>query len=110
MLPANNGCTLTVTVAVFTQPLASVPVTVYTFCPVGFAEVVCPDWLGLLKVAGVPVSDQVYDVPPVAVSVEVPPGGTVVGLAEAVIVGSGLTAIKNEAEYSVEVPSLTCTL
>ncbi len=31
IVPANNGCTLTVTVAVFTQPLASVPVTVYTF-------------------------------------------------------------------------------
>ncbi len=70
---------------------------------------VLPDWLALLKVAGVPVSDHVYEVAPDAVKVEVPPGGTAVGLALATTVGNGFTAIKNEAEYSVEVPSLTCT-
>jgi hypothetical protein len=41
IVPANKGCTLTVTVAVFTQPLASVPVTVNVVCAVTVATT---DW------------------------------------------------------------------
>ena len=42
MVPANNGCTLTVTVAVFTQPLASVPVTVKVVCALTVATTELP--------------------------------------------------------------------
>ena len=81
-LAVGNGFTVTVTVCVLVQPLAFVPVTVYVVLTVGFTVIIAPVD---------PPYDQLYVVPPDAVSVLVCPLHIVVGLT--VMVGFGLTVI-----------------
>jgi len=76
------GFTVIVRVAVFVQPFAFVPVTVYVVVPVGET------------VTGLPVSDpgiQVYDTPPFAVMVVLLPAQIVPPDVVVVIVGSAFT-------------------
>lgn len=63
-----EGLTVTVTLAVFVQPEALIPVTVYAVVVVGFAITTAPV-AALSPVAG----DHEYDVPPPAVSCTAPP-------------------------------------
>lgn len=78
------GFTVMVCVAVFVQPFALDPVTVYVVVDVGVTVIDVP-----VKLPGI----QLYVVPPEAVSVVLPPAQNVVLDAVTVTVGDGLTVI-----------------
>lgn len=91
VLPADTvvtgtGFTVTCTFAVPEQPLPSVPVTVYPWVDAGDAFTVLPDVV-LSPVAG----DQVYPVPPVAVSGTDVPAQMLGSEGVAMITGFGFT-------------------
>jgi hypothetical protein len=85
-----DGVTVTTTVAVFTQPEAAVPVTVYVVVPAGFAETVAPV-VALRPVAGL----HEYVFAPEAVTEPAIPAQIVIG--GTVIVGNGFTVTITEA-------------
>ena len=101
------GATVTVWLAVFTQPLPSVPVTVYVVVVVGAAETGEPV-VGVRFVVGL----QVYVVAPPAAkdTLPVPQIKALAGVGVMVTVGSGFTVTVPEAVFVQPVtPSVTST-
>jgi hypothetical protein len=98
-----NGLTVTPTVAVFTQPLAFVPVTVYVVLVVGDTVTDEPD-----KLPGV----QTYVLAPPPVNAVEPPIQIALFAEAAVTVGNGLMVNKNVVGELVPqvLPAVTVTL
>ncbi len=103
-LTLGSGLTVTVTLAVFTQLLPSVPVTVYTVVVVGLA-------VGFAQlVQDKPVEgDHEYDVAPVAAKVVDEPLHIVL-LASPLTLGSGLTVTVRLAVFMQPLPSVPVTV
>jgi hypothetical protein len=100
-----SGFIVTVTLFVFVQPLASVPVTVYVVVVVGLAETIVPV-VGDNPVEG----DHMYEDPPVAVSdVDCPiQRKGAVGFID--MVGFGLTVTVTDALLVHPIPSVPVTV